>query len=136
MTTVQTLNWVNPKQQVLPVKYSLKTDDPEIGVEKKNVEKAVKYASDVYGKDAVFPPKSELLVFRQPDKKMGGVLLVPNDKTGKSDALELNTTTKDEKSGLFKIANNTARYLSGKPMVIFAGKAPAKAPTQGLSLMA
>jgi hypothetical protein len=108
MATVSTYsaNWVNTAKQAMPVKYTLKSEDPANGLSKEAVEKAVNYASKSY-KNVKLPADSYAAVFRDSDNKnnIGGLLAV------KDDVMLVRSNSKDEEKGLYAVVDKIGSQL-------------------------
>lgn len=104
--SMQSVNWINSLKKSMPVKFTLKSDDPANGLTKENVEKAVRYGSEAY-KGVKIPDDAYAAVFRDTDNgnKIGGLL------HAKANTYVFDTNTKDEANGLYTVVDKIGTQL-------------------------
>jgi hypothetical protein len=104
--SMQTVHWTNKLKKTMPVQFTLKSEDPENGVTKENVVRAVQYGSDTF-KNANIPSDAYAAVFRDTDNgnKIGGLL------HAKDTTYAFSSDTRDESKGLYAVAKQIGNQL-------------------------
>lgn len=128
---IQVANWVNPQQQVMPVRFKLKKDEPTTGLELADVQRAVAYAKDAFP-TAKFPKDAFIAVSRDAAKPEELDSYINTSKK----IYHFTAKHKKDSNALFAIFTKMGRYMRDNTLPAFAGRAVVKPQPQALTYRA